>query len=57
MRTFIKNPWASIARPLASLRELVAGPPMSEQDRNRQALTEARARNATGLDRFYRTPF
>jgi hypothetical protein len=43
MRTFIKNCWASNARPLASLRELLARPPMTQQERNRQTLTEARS--------------
>jgi hypothetical protein len=57
MRTFIKNCWASIARPLGALRELLAGPPMTEQGRNRQTLTEARVRNDAGLHWFYRTPF
>ena len=57
MRTFIKNCWASSARPLACLRELLAGPSMTEQERNRQTLTEARVRNAAALHGFYRTPF
>jgi hypothetical protein len=52
-----KNFWASIARPLTGLRELLAGPPMTERDRRRQALTEAKAREATGVNWFYRTPF
>jgi hypothetical protein len=57
MRTFIKNCWASIARPLASLQELLAGSPMTEQDRNRQTLTEARVRIAADLHGFYQRPF
>jgi hypothetical protein len=57
MRTFIKNCWASSARPLAGLRELLAGPSMTEQERNRQTLTQARVRNATGLRGFYQNPF
>jgi len=57
MRTLIKNFWASTARPLVGLRELLVGPPMTEQDRNRQILTEARVRDATGLHWFHRTPF
>jgi hypothetical protein len=48
-----RNCWASIVRTLAGLRELLAGPPMTQQDRDRQALTEARARNATALHWFY----
>ena len=52
-----KNCWVSIVRPLVGLWELLAGPPMTEQERNRQTLTEARVRNATGLHGFYRTPF
>jgi hypothetical protein len=52
-----KNCWVSIARPLAELRELLAGPSMTEQERNRQTLTEARVRNAAALHGFYRTPF
>jgi hypothetical protein len=51
-----KNCWASIVRPLVGLRELLAGPPLTEQDRNRQTLTEARVRNAAALHWFYRTP-
>jgi hypothetical protein len=57
MKTFIKNRWASVARPLTGLRELLAGPPMTEQGRNSQALTEARVRNAAGLHGFYQSPF
>jgi hypothetical protein len=57
MRILIKNCWASVARPLAGLRELLAGPPMTEQYRNHQTLTEGRVRNAAGLAWFYRTPF
>jgi hypothetical protein len=57
MRTFIQNCWASIARPLAGLRELLAGPSMTEHHRNRQTLTQARVRNAAALHWFYRTPF
>jgi hypothetical protein len=34
--------------PLAGLRELLAGPPMTEWDHNRQTLAEANARNADG---------
>jgi hypothetical protein len=52
-----KNCWASIVRPLVGLRELLAGPSMTEQERNRQTLTEARVRNAAALHGFYRTPF
>ena len=52
-----KNCWASIVRPLAGLRELLAGPPMTEQERNLQILTEARVRNAAALHGFYRTSF
>jgi hypothetical protein len=51
-----KNCWVSIVRPLARLRELLAGPPLTEQERTRQTLTEARARNAAALHWFYRTP-
>jgi hypothetical protein len=57
MRTFIKNCWASNARSLAGLRELLAGPPMTEQERNRQTLTQARVRNAADLHGFYQSPF
>jgi hypothetical protein len=57
MRTFIKNFWASNARPVASLRELLAGPPMTEQERNHQTLTEARVRNVVDLHGFHQTPF
>ena len=52
-----KNCWASIIRPLVGLRELLAGRPMTEQERNCQTLTEARVRNAAALHWFYRTPF
>jgi hypothetical protein len=52
-----KNFWASNARPLAGLRELLAVPPMTEQERNRQTLTEARVRNAVDLRGFYQSPF
>jgi hypothetical protein len=52
-----KNCWASIARPLAGLRELLAGPPMTDQERNRQTLIEARVRNAAALHCFYRPPW
>jgi hypothetical protein len=52
-----KNFWASNARPLAGLRELLAVPPMTEQERNRQSLTEARVRNAAALHWFYRPPY
>jgi hypothetical protein len=52
-----KNCWASIIRPLAGLRKLLAGPPMTQQDRDRQTLTEARVRNAAALHWFYRTPY
>lgn len=52
-----KNFWASVVGPLASLRELLAGPPMTEQDRRRQSLEEARSRNAAALNWFNRTPF
>ena len=52
-----KNCWASIIRPLVGLRKLLAGPPLTEQERNRQTLTEARVRNAAALHWFYRTPF
>jgi hypothetical protein len=52
-----KNFWASNARPLPGLRELLAGPPMTEQERNRQTLTEARVRNAVDLRGFYQSPF
>jgi hypothetical protein len=57
MRTFIKNCWASSARPLVGLRELLAGPSMTEQERNRQTLTEARVRNAAGVHGIYQSPF
>jgi hypothetical protein len=57
MRTFIKNRWASIPRPLAGFRELLAGPPMTQQDRDRQTLTKARVRNAAALHWFYKSPF
>jgi hypothetical protein len=30
---------------------------MTERDRSRQALTEAKARDAASLNWFYRTPF
>jgi hypothetical protein len=52
-----KNRWASIVRSLAGLRELLSGPPLTQQDRDRQALTEARARDAAALCWFYRGPF
>ena len=52
-----KNCWVSIVRPLASLRELLAGPPLTEQERNRQTLAEARVRNAAALHWFYQSPF
>lgn len=52
-----KNFWASLASPLVDLRELLAGPPLTERERRRQALTEARTRNAASLNWFYRTPF
>jgi hypothetical protein len=52
-----RNFWASIVRPLAGLRELLAGPPMTERDRSRQTLAEANARNAAALNWFYRTSF
>jgi hypothetical protein len=52
-----KNCWVSIVRPLTALRELLAGPPLTEQERNRQTLTEARVRNAAALHWFYRTPY
>ena len=52
-----KNCWVSIVRPLVGLWELLAGPPMTEQERNRQTLTEARVRNAAALHRFYQSPF
>jgi len=52
-----KNFWTGIARTLTGLRELLAGPPMTERDRSRQALTEAKARNTAALNWFYRTPF
>jgi cytoplasmic iron level regulating protein YaaA (DUF328/UPF0246 family) len=52
-----KNCWVSLVRPLADLRELLAGLPMTERDRRRQTLTEARVRNAAALHWFYRTPF
>jgi hypothetical protein len=52
-----QNRWVNIARPLADLRKLLAGPPMTEQERDRQTLTEARLRNAAGLHGFYRSPF
>jgi hypothetical protein len=52
-----RNFWASIVRPLSSLRELLAGPLMTERDRNRQTLADANARNAAALNWFYRTPF
>jgi hypothetical protein len=57
MKTFIKNCWANSARPLVGLRELLAGPPLTEQERNRQTLTEARVRNAADLHGFYQSPF
>jgi hypothetical protein len=52
-----KNCWVSLVRPLARLREFLAGPPMTEQDHRRQTLTEARVRNAAALHWFYRIPF
>jgi hypothetical protein len=52
-----KNCWASTIRLLVGLRELLAGPPLTEQERNRQSLTEARVRNAAALHWFYRTPY
>jgi hypothetical protein len=52
-----KNCWVSIVRPLAGLRELLAGPPLIEQERNRQTLAEARVRNAVGLYGFHQSPF
>jgi hypothetical protein len=52
-----ENCWASIVRPLVSLWELLAGPPMTQQDRDRQTLNKARVRNAAALHWFYRTPF
>jgi hypothetical protein len=57
MRTFIKNCWASSTRPLVGLRELLAGPSMTAQERSRQTLTEARVRNAVDLHGFHQTPF
>ena len=52
-----KNCWASIIRPLLGLRKLLAGPPMTQQDRDRQALTEAKVRNAAASYWFYQPPF
>jgi hypothetical protein len=52
-----KNFWVSIARPLVGLWELLVGPPMTERDRRRRTLAEARARNVAALNWFYRTPF
>ncbi len=52
-----KNCWASIIRSLVGLRKLLAGPAMTEQERNRQALTEARVRNVAALHWFYRPPY
>jgi hypothetical protein len=56
-RNFGSSSWVSVARPLASLWELLAGPPMTEQYRNCQTLTEATVRNAAGLHGFYQSPF
>jgi hypothetical protein len=52
-----KNCWASIVRSLAGLRELLAGPPLTQQDRDRQTLTEARVRNVAALHWFHRPPY
>jgi hypothetical protein len=52
-----KNFWTSIASPLAGFWDLLTGPPMTEQERRRQTLAEARARNTAALSWFYGMPF
>lgn len=52
-----KNVWSGIAKPLTGLWKLLAGPPMTERERRRQALAEAKARSASAQNWFYRAPF
>lgn len=52
-----ENFWASVASSLAGLRALLAGPPMTEQDRRRQTLAEAKIKDAASLNWFYGMPF
>ena len=50
--TFIKG----VARPLLAMYQLLSGPPMTQRERTRQAITEARTRSTASLNWFQRTP-